>query len=224
MSVAISSVQSDGKKIPDEAVIILPQTPNKYQTAFLDLLDIPTEKRVIADKNCIKLAHLLLPSVRRNGRAVSRAGLDAFRTLSLRSLPERSSENNSRRIYLSRKDAQTRRVLNEPEIETLLHAHGFTTVRTEHMSLAEQITLFSKAEIIVSPHGAGLANTIFATTPHIIEFLPADLWDLGYFVGLTTSCGGTYSGIVCSGVAAGDDMAVDLTTLDEILTDKVYSD
>jgi capsular polysaccharide biosynthesis protein len=32
----------------------------------------------------------------------------------------------------------------------------------ERYSLAEQVTLFSKAEIVVSPHGAGLANILFS--------------------------------------------------------------
>ncbi|MFK7849069.1 MAG: DUF563 domain-containing protein [Rhodothermales bacterium] len=199
-------------QIPKEAVIVLPQTPNRYQAAFLDLLAIPPEKRVVADKTCIKFSRLVLPSMRRHGRAVSRAGLEAFRVQALSQLPDQPNKR-SRRIYLSRRNAQTRRVLNELEVETVLHSHGFETAQTDQMNLIEQIALFSKAEIIVGPHGAGLANMVFAKAPRVIEFLPSDLWDLGYFIGLNASCGGSYSGIVFDGTSPNDDMTVDIDAL-----------
>lgn len=211
-AVRYAEFQAAGQ-IPEEAFIILPQTPNRYQTAILDILNIAPDRRVFADNGCIKLARLIVPSMRRHGRAVTRSGLDAFRLQALRKVPIKS-DHGPRRVYLSRKDAEMRRVLNEPEVEVLLRMHGFESVQTEHMSVPEQVELFSKAEIIVGPHGAGLTNAVFASAPHVIEFLPADVWDLGYYVGLTTSCGGTYDGIVCDGVAVGDDMTVDLSILE----------
>lgn len=200
------------RQIPDEAAIILPQTPKPYQEAFLDLLGIPPERRVVADTKCVKLSRLLLPSMRRHGRAISQTGIKEFRKLALSCLPH-PPKKPSRRIYLSRKDTKARRILNEPQLEALLKEHKFETVQTEKLNLTQQIELFSEAETIVGPHGASFANIIFATAPRVIEFLPTDLWDLGYFIGLTVSCGGTYSGIICDGASAGDDMTVDLVAL-----------
>ncbi len=215
-AVRYAEFQAAGK-IPREAHIIFPKTPNSYQAAILDLLEIAPNKRVFADQNCIKLKSLLLPSMRRHGRAVTRSGLEAFRSQVLRNVSVKSFDG-PRRVFLTRKDAAMRRILNEPEVESVLRGYGFETVQTEHMSVVEQVQLFSNVEIIAGPHGAGLTNAVFANAPHIIEFLPADLWDLGYYVGLATSCGGTYDGIVCDGVAAGDDMTVDLTVLEIALS------
>ncbi len=215
-AVRYAEFQAAGK-IPREAHIIFPKTPNSYQAAILDLLEIAPNKRVFADQNCIKLKSLLLPSMRRHGRAVTRSGLEAFRSQVLRNVSVKSFDG-PRRVFLTRKDAAMRRILNEPEVESVLRGYGFETVQTEHLSVVEQVQLFSNVEIIAGPHGAGLTNAVFANAPHIIEFLPADLWDLGYYVGLATSCGGTYDGIVCDGVAAGDDMTVDLTVLEIALS------
>jgi capsular polysaccharide biosynthesis protein len=68
-----------------------------------------------------------------------------------------------RRIFISRKLADRgRRIVNEKEAEEVLNRYGFETFALEKMSLREQVILFSQAEIIVSPSGAGLTNVLFA--------------------------------------------------------------
>ena len=52
--------------------------------------------------------------------------------------------------------------MNESEIETVLHQHGFIIAEPETLSFAQQVQLFAQAEVIVSIHGAGLANVVFA--------------------------------------------------------------
>ena len=46
----------------------------------------------------------------------------------------------------------------------VLKRHQFEIIETEEMSVAEQVRLFSQAESIVAPHGAGQANMLFAST------------------------------------------------------------
>ncbi len=67
-----------------------------------------------------------------------------------------------RRIFISRGAAQFRRLVNESEIESILLAHGFQSVRLEDLSMAEQIALFSSAEAVIGAHGAGFTNLVFA--------------------------------------------------------------
>jgi capsular polysaccharide biosynthesis protein len=54
---------------------------------------------------------------------------------------------------------------------TLLSDWGFERYHPEELSFAEQVTLFSNAEAIVSPHGSGLMNQIFADDAVIIELM-----------------------------------------------------
>lgn len=66
------------------------------------------------------------------------------------------------RIFISRKNANHgRRVTNENEILDFLYPLGFKRYVLEDMTFEEQVELFSHAETIISPHGAGLTNILF---------------------------------------------------------------
>jgi capsular polysaccharide biosynthesis protein len=70
----------------------------------------------------------------------------------------------------------TRALLNQPEIEALLHPQGYTTVYPEDLSVDQEIRYFIDAEEIVAIHGAGLAPLIYRapdTPPSmLLEILP----------------------------------------------------
>jgi capsular polysaccharide biosynthesis protein len=72
-----------------------------------------------------------------------------------------SAEAGYRRIYVSRENAQVRKVTNEEQVCQLLNDYGFQKVLLETLTVAEQIRLFASADTIVAPHGAGLANLLF---------------------------------------------------------------
>lgn len=73
------------------------------------------------------------------------------------------NQNKTERIFISRKKAlQERRVTNEDKIMELLSSFGFKSYVLEDMTFQEQVELFSNAETIISPHGAGLTNMLFA--------------------------------------------------------------
>ena len=65
------------------------------------------------------------------------------------------------RIYVSRRSATKRRIVNEDEISPLLARLGFETLQTEELSFEQQVRICSSARYIVSNHGAGLTNMLF---------------------------------------------------------------
>lgn len=67
-----------------------------------------------------------------------------------------------RRILVSRRDARRRKIVNEDALRAVLEPRGFETVRFEDLTIAQTASLVSEASHIVAPHGAGLANLIFA--------------------------------------------------------------
>mgnify|MGYP000131117906 CR=1 FL=1 len=103
--------------------------------------------------------NLLVPSLVGTVIQPTRHGLDLVTDFTSTFPPSRSGLGE--RIYLTRETARRRRVTNEPELWSLLHAAGFSKVQLEHLTWAEQINAFRQAKIIVSPHGAGLANLVF---------------------------------------------------------------
>lgn len=68
--------------------------------------------------------------------------------------------SNSRPIYISRRGS-SRLLLGEEELEQALSRCGFRVVRTEELSVREQIHAFRSTDCVVAPHGAGLSNIAF---------------------------------------------------------------
>lgn len=86
-----------------------------------------------------------------------------------------------RRLYITRRDAQMRRVENEAEVVAALLPFGFETVELEGMAVTEQVLLFAAAEIVVGPHGAGFVNTVFSPSGSgILEFWADDDFSPSY--------------------------------------------
>jgi len=93
-------------------------------------------------------------------------------------------------IYISRENAIYRRVINEEEILDRLSTFGFKKVNLESMTVAEQIELFSRAKVIIAPHGAGLVNLVFCKPgTKVIElfapnYMPSYYWMISNHVQL----------------------------------------
>ncbi len=66
-----------------------------------------------------------------------------------------------RRIYIDREGALIRKVINNAEVKSLLSEYDFEFWQLEKLGLREKQELFSCAEIVVGPGGAGFANLVF---------------------------------------------------------------
>ena len=65
-------------------------------------------------------------------------------------------------------------IANVDQVEAALSRYGFETVYLEGMRVADQIQLFQRAEFVIGPHGAGLANLLFCELgTKVIEFMPS---------------------------------------------------
>jgi hypothetical protein len=69
-------------------------------------------------------------------------------------------ENSKRRIYISRKKAPRRFIVNEEEVEKILLEYNFECLCFEDFTWEEQVKISMNTEILVSLHGAGLTNMI----------------------------------------------------------------
>jgi len=72
-------------------------------------------------------------------------------------------------IYISRSDATVRRVSNRDAIQHILEKHDIDTYVLGDLSVREQIDLFSRTELVVAPHGAGLTNILYGNKLTIVE-------------------------------------------------------
>jgi len=67
-----------------------------------------------------------------------------------------------RRLFISRKDTNHRRIINEDVISKKLSLFGFETLTLSQLNVKEQIEAFHSAEIVIMPHGAGGTHMLYA--------------------------------------------------------------
>jgi hypothetical protein len=72
-----------------------------------------------------------------------------------------SKDKFSQKVFISRQKSSHRRITNEDELFGFLELLGFKRYFLEELSMQDQMSLFSSAKMIVSPHGAGLTNILF---------------------------------------------------------------
>lgn len=131
-----------------------------WQRAYLELLGIPESRllRVPAD-GVYACPRIYVPTQLRNHPSM-KTGIDWLRA-KLAPLLAPPAERIEL-IYASRREQPSRRVQNEAAIEEMLSGMGFRVIVPGEMSVREQIDAFSRARVVVAPHGAALANMVFA--------------------------------------------------------------
>ncbi|WP_171814979.1 glycosyltransferase family 61 protein [Halovivax ruber] len=124
------------------------------------------------------------------------------------------TENSGNRIYVSRQKANCRRVKNYGELTRLLEQFDIEPYVLEDLSFEEQMRLFSNAEVIIGPHGAGLTNMIAANDPLIVELLPDKIMK-PHFHHIAKSMNFQYEPFVTT--ASTEGLKVDTTALEKHL-------
>lgn len=77
---------------------------------------------------------------------------------------------SARRLYISRGDADRRRISNESALQSALERLGFVTVQLSRYPIEDQIGLFQNADVVVGPHGMGLTNFVLSQSiGHVVE-------------------------------------------------------
>jgi hypothetical protein len=148
---------------------------------------------------------------------------EAYTFLRERFLPHivKYSRNSfPKRIYISRRSATKRKVLNEEEVETTLTALGFTTMLFETMGAIEQMAVTRNAECVVSAHGAALANTIFCEPrTRVVELCTGPQSKFQHFQHIAESVCFKHERLVCGAETETSDsnLRVDCAALRSLL-------
>jgi capsular polysaccharide biosynthesis protein len=95
------------------------------------------------------------------GASVSASALAWLRAIALE-YAGAADRRPHRRLYISRRRARYRRIVNETEVVGYLLGRGFEVHELEDYGYREQISLFADAEVVVGPHGAAHTNMLFA--------------------------------------------------------------
>jgi capsular polysaccharide biosynthesis protein len=126
-----------------------------------------------------------------------------------------------RRIFISRENAERRRLENEDAVWTILQSAGFERIAMEGLSFREQITLMSETAVLFGTSGAGFANMLFCPPgAHIIEISDPD-YPSPDFYALANSLGHHYwllhGGRLCAGKPGYRNLLVDPSRVQDVI-------
>ncbi len=100
-------------------------------------------------------------------------GLLKKMAISIKEAHGNSCTHQGRRLFLRRGDTY-RRLINEDEIIAQLEKCSFEIIDLNTLSVSGQISLFSQAEIVIGPSGAGFANIIWCSPKTVVVILHSD--------------------------------------------------
>ena len=164
------------------------EIPQPFARESLKKLGIPESKILQSDRYSHLVAdRLVVPSFPDRLGWLSPRSLHFLRRTFLP--PQPTPTPTPERLYISRANARYRRLFNETETIALLETFGFVSVRLEEYTLNEQVLLFSRAKIIVAPHGSGLTNIIFCEPGTQIIELVSPHYIRHYFSAICRQCG-----------------------------------
>ena len=92
--------------------------------------------------------------------------------------------------FITRRNTTSRNLLNEELILNTLASFGVQSMEPQDLSFPEQVELFAHADVVIGPHGAGLANIVFCKPKsYVIELIPSEYrnkcyWALSANIGL----------------------------------------
>lgn len=136
--------------------------PKAFHYEYLDLFGIPPKHVIPLEKDShAEVEQLILPSLPSRTGVVTRRSCDFLRKTVFKVITPPVTLSTHRRLYISRSQAEKRKVLNEDKVIQALESYGFRTIVLEALSVVEQVTAFASADIIVAPHGAGLSNLVY---------------------------------------------------------------
>jgi hypothetical protein len=202
-----------------QPTLLVGPDPPSWQLETLDLLGYGPDDRVEWQGGRATVDRLVVPTVRRTsvlspgaidwlgGRVRSRLDEDP-------DYPDPAALPD--RVYVSRADADRRRVANEAALVDALAERGFERVVLSDLRVPEQAALFAGADAIVAPHGAGLTNLVYADDPVVVELFRAG--DVrGQYYQLATLQDMAYHYRVADRV--GGDLHVDVDDVTDLVDD-----
>ena len=121
----------------------------------------------------MQVKNLLLPEVRPFTACFNGEELQMVHNYIVARIPEEyKSRTYSARIYVTRRKAKYRKIVNEQEVVALLEKYGFSVIDFDDMTFWEQVAQMQAAKYIIAIHGAGMANIVFANPKtKILELL-----------------------------------------------------
>lgn len=150
---------SDHKKLK----LIIPESWKSFNYVMESLAAFPDlEFEWIPSGVHMQVKSLILPETRKFSNAIDPEEIALCKAVLVSKAQQFCPRSfNNKKIYISRKLANRRKVVNEEALVSFLNNQGFSILNIEEFNFFEQVKIMSQALIVVGLHGAGLTNCLF---------------------------------------------------------------
>lgn len=151
------------EKYHNKAFLIYPEDwkNQKYINETLNIMGV-TKKKVIPHYHHLFISKLILPESKNFTTSFDPGVVSQVRDYFYRKLDEsKLSQSPYKKIFVERRKAKYRKILNQTDINKILKNNGFKIIDFEDFSLLQQVALMRDAEMVICTHGAGMANANF---------------------------------------------------------------
>lgn len=152
-----------------------------FQDELLSKLSIPKSKILISNNHWnfhYRFEKLYVPSLPSSVNVPSLESCLYLKTLFKENI---DNEIHNRRFYIRR--TGHRKIENEIAVMEILHKFNIEVISPEYLSVGEQASLFSMAELVIGPHGGGFTNIVFCKpNTHIIDLFSPEWINPCYWV------------------------------------------
>ena len=187
---------------PDIRVVVPSDVPDFYLALMEDLGIVPA-KVVFHDPAGLSVFRQLIVPPKTYTFMSCRHG-NPFEVFRYDHRPDRGESSRllvrtdpKRRIYISRRQIERRKLANEPEVEQVFKEFGFHIIEPSGLTAAEVVSTFANCEFVAGPHGSGLYNVLFSRRkPKVLQLVPPGLKFENAFL-ITAHVG------VCKGASGG---------------------
>jgi len=167
----INNIEYDWLYIPYETFFI---------KKFLELWGVDPKKIISPTDNnfCIQADELIVPSfVISKDVRFDHFGLNVHpyimhyvknKLIEVVHAKQITQQTFSEKVFVSRRDANQRKILNEDDVFALFEPLGFVRYELSKMSVEQQILLFQNAKIVIGEMGSGLTNILFCSPDTLV--------------------------------------------------------
>ena len=176
------------KNIKEIDYFLFPDLKQKFQNETLNILNIPSEKRLSGKQyrhleadEIVTVDHPYIFG--KNNPSIEIQNIPdwiiKWLKISFLNEAEKKIKNYPKKFYIDRSDAtsnlsHTRKITNENNVKDILKKNGFSIIKLTSLTFNEQITLFNNSTYVVGLHGAGFANLVFCNPKtKVLEIKPS---------------------------------------------------
>lgn len=137
-------------------IFVLPN-PSLYFNKIMKEFFTDLKYMVMPKNETWQFKHLIVPSMSNHQDGIITPHLAPW-TRMLKNILKVDSDRK-RKIFVTRNDAKTRKLLNAEKL--MMALKGWETITMEDLPITEQVRCFSEASHVISTHGAGLTNLLW---------------------------------------------------------------